>query len=190
MVGETHFLRYLPEPHDASLLPPEEIKRHVLCSGMLHTVPFFGFHLTDSQDKYTLPLLKRARKEVSGILPLVVLSSFRHSLMSWSLHTSTSIQTPAFFGVKRSLWTMVLGAMLAHGYTLLPVRQNTTKGNTLYMQDVIRRVPLLLVARQVFFSEVLALGCWSVVLYVFSYSTRRKLRPSSMKPLICRARLC
>lgn len=53
---------------------------------------------------------------------------------------------------------MVLGVMLAHGSTLLPVRQNTTKGNTLYMRDVIRRVPLLLVARQVF-SRVLALRC-------------------------------
>ena len=34
MVGETQFQRYLPEPHDSSTLaPPEEIKRHILCTG-------------------------------------------------------------------------------------------------------------------------------------------------------------
>lgn len=34
MVGETHFQRYLPEPHPENLVPPEEIRRHILCTGL------------------------------------------------------------------------------------------------------------------------------------------------------------
>ena len=44
MVGDTHFQRYLPDPHPESLVPPEEIRRHILCSGM----PFFLVALTGS----------------------------------------------------------------------------------------------------------------------------------------------
>lgn len=34
MVGDTHFQRYLPDPHPDHLAPPEQIRRHILCSGM------------------------------------------------------------------------------------------------------------------------------------------------------------
>jgi 2-oxoglutarate dehydrogenase E1 component len=33
MTGETHFQRYLPDPHPDELVAPEQIRRHVLCSG-------------------------------------------------------------------------------------------------------------------------------------------------------------
>lgn len=33
MVGDTNFQRYLPETHDSNLVVPEEIKRHILCTG-------------------------------------------------------------------------------------------------------------------------------------------------------------
>ncbi|PPR07689.1 hypothetical protein CVT24_003898 [Panaeolus cyanescens] len=38
MVGETQFQRYLPEPHnaDSGLVAPEEIKRHILCTGQVY----------------------------------------------------------------------------------------------------------------------------------------------------------
>jgi len=36
MTGETHFQRYLPEPHPAELNAPEEIRRHILCSGQVY----------------------------------------------------------------------------------------------------------------------------------------------------------
>ncbi|PFH53356.1 hypothetical protein AMATHDRAFT_55273 [Amanita thiersii Skay4041] len=36
MVGETHFQRYLPEPHTEDLVAPEEIKRHILCTGQVY----------------------------------------------------------------------------------------------------------------------------------------------------------
>ncbi|KAF8304745.1 oxoglutarate dehydrogenase [Clavulina sp. PMI_390] len=37
MVGETYFQRYLPEPHpEGELVAPEEIKRHILCSGQVY----------------------------------------------------------------------------------------------------------------------------------------------------------
>jgi len=36
MIGETHFQRYLPEPHPEELVPPEEIRRHILCTGQIY----------------------------------------------------------------------------------------------------------------------------------------------------------
>jgi 2-oxoglutarate dehydrogenase E1 component len=36
MTGETSFQRYLPDPHPESLVAPEEIKRHILCSGQVY----------------------------------------------------------------------------------------------------------------------------------------------------------
>jgi 2-oxoglutarate dehydrogenase E1 component len=33
MTGDTIFERYLPEPHPAELEAPENIKRHILCTG-------------------------------------------------------------------------------------------------------------------------------------------------------------
>jgi 2-oxoglutarate dehydrogenase E1 component len=37
MTGESHFQRYLPEPHpEEALVPPEEIKRHILCTGQVY----------------------------------------------------------------------------------------------------------------------------------------------------------
>jgi 2-oxoglutarate dehydrogenase E1 component len=38
MIGETHFQRYIPEPHPENLVAPEEITRHILCSGLFHAV--------------------------------------------------------------------------------------------------------------------------------------------------------
>jgi len=38
MIGETHFQRYLPEPHPENLVPPEEIRRHILCTGLYSIV--------------------------------------------------------------------------------------------------------------------------------------------------------
>ncbi|CAE6533611.1 unnamed protein product [Rhizoctonia solani] len=37
MIGETHFQRYLPEPHPEDVLvSPEQIRRHVICSGQVY----------------------------------------------------------------------------------------------------------------------------------------------------------
>lgn len=36
MVGDTHFQRYLPEPHPESLVPAEQIRRHILCTGKFY----------------------------------------------------------------------------------------------------------------------------------------------------------
>lgn len=37
MTGETNFQRYLPEPHpEDALVAPEEIKRHILCTGQVY----------------------------------------------------------------------------------------------------------------------------------------------------------
>lgn len=34
MIGETHFQRYIPEPHAEDLVAPEQIRRHILCTGL------------------------------------------------------------------------------------------------------------------------------------------------------------
>ena len=35
MVGDTHFQRYIPEPYSDDLVAPEQIRRHILCTGEL-----------------------------------------------------------------------------------------------------------------------------------------------------------
>ena len=36
MTGETIFQRYLPDPHPDSLVEPEKIRRHILCTGQVY----------------------------------------------------------------------------------------------------------------------------------------------------------
>jgi len=36
MVGDTNFQRYIPEPLEAQLVAPEQIRRHILCSGQVY----------------------------------------------------------------------------------------------------------------------------------------------------------
>ncbi|KAF8316969.1 oxoglutarate dehydrogenase [Cantharellus anzutake] len=36
MMGDTIFQRYLPEPYEDQLVPPEEIRRHILCTGQTY----------------------------------------------------------------------------------------------------------------------------------------------------------
>ncbi|THH31472.1 hypothetical protein EUX98_g2722 [Antrodiella citrinella] len=36
MVGETHFKRFIPDPHPEELVLPEQIRRHILCSGQVY----------------------------------------------------------------------------------------------------------------------------------------------------------
>ncbi|EIW82629.1 2-oxoglutarate dehydrogenase E1 component [Coniophora puteana RWD-64-598 SS2] len=36
MVGDIHFQHYIPEPHTSSLVAPEKVRRHILCSGQVY----------------------------------------------------------------------------------------------------------------------------------------------------------
>ncbi|KAG9086955.1 2-oxoglutarate dehydrogenase E1 component [Ceratobasidium sp. 370] len=36
MAGETHFERYLPEPHPDELVAPDQIRRYIICSGQVY----------------------------------------------------------------------------------------------------------------------------------------------------------
>ncbi len=36
MVGDTNFQRYIPEPHPEELVAPENIRRHILCTGQVY----------------------------------------------------------------------------------------------------------------------------------------------------------
>ena len=49
MTGESVFERYLPEPHPAELEAPENIRRHILCSGKSsHRLRYRPFDAIDS----------------------------------------------------------------------------------------------------------------------------------------------
>jgi 2-oxoglutarate dehydrogenase E1 component len=36
MIGDTHFQRYIPDAHTEDMVAPEEIKKHILCSGQVY----------------------------------------------------------------------------------------------------------------------------------------------------------
>lgn len=36
MVGDTNFQRYIPEPHPEELVVPENVRRHILCTGQVY----------------------------------------------------------------------------------------------------------------------------------------------------------
>lgn len=36
MVGDTNFQRYIPESHPQELVAPENIRRHILCTGQVY----------------------------------------------------------------------------------------------------------------------------------------------------------
>lgn len=36
MTGETYFQRYIPEPHPSELVAPDQIKKHILCTGQVY----------------------------------------------------------------------------------------------------------------------------------------------------------
>ena len=90
MVGDTHFLRYLPEPHDSTLVPPEDIKLHILCTGELkyHETFFFWGETPDStsltgQVYFTLTQAREERglKDVA-ISRIEQLSPFPYDLIT------------------------------------------------------------------------------------------------------------
>lgn len=35
MAGDSHFLRYIPDAHPENIVAPEQVRRHILCSGTL-----------------------------------------------------------------------------------------------------------------------------------------------------------
>ncbi len=45
MVGETNFQRYIPDSHPDSLVAPEHIRRHILCTGAIFRKSMLGYHL-------------------------------------------------------------------------------------------------------------------------------------------------
>jgi 2-oxoglutarate dehydrogenase E1 component len=72
MIGETHFQRYIPDPHPEELVPPEDVRRHIFCSGKTYWhPPIFSYNsltLYAGQVYYTL--LKH--REEQGIKDVVI----------------------------------------------------------------------------------------------------------------------
>ena len=36
MTGDSHFLRYLPEPHPDTMVAPDQVRKHLICSGQVY----------------------------------------------------------------------------------------------------------------------------------------------------------
>jgi 2-oxoglutarate dehydrogenase E1 component len=57
----TTFQRYIPEPHPETLHPPEEIKRHILCSGQVY------YALLEEREKRKLPVAISRVEQLSPV---------------------------------------------------------------------------------------------------------------------------
>jgi 2-oxoglutarate dehydrogenase E1 component len=57
----TTFQRYIPEPHPESLHPPEEIKRHILCSGQVY------YALVQERNDRKLPVAISRVEQISPV---------------------------------------------------------------------------------------------------------------------------
>ena len=79
MVGDTQFLRYLPEPHEDNLVAPENIRRHILCTGQV----------------YHNLLQEREDKGINdvAISRFEQISPFPYDLVSYSLRHHVVIET-------------------------------------------------------------------------------------------------
>ena len=68
MIGDTHFERYIPECHSESLVAPEEIKRHILCTGMC-SLTLYIVELTSmpSGQVYHTLLQEREEKDIKDV---------------------------------------------------------------------------------------------------------------------------
>lgn len=67
-VGDTTFQRYLPEPHPESLVEPEKIRRHILCSGQVY------FQLLKERDERKINDVAISRIEQISPLPYDMLT--------------------------------------------------------------------------------------------------------------------
>jgi len=68
MIGDTHFTRYIPDPHPEGLVGNDEVRRHILCSGQVY------YHLLKERED-------RGIKDVV-ISRLEQISPFPHDLLS------------------------------------------------------------------------------------------------------------
>jgi 2-oxoglutarate dehydrogenase C-terminal len=149
MTGDTHFQRYLPDPHPESLTPPEEIRRHILCSGNLFIDPLIGPIFMYHCSGQVYPMLV-AEREARGLKNVIIsrveqISPFPYDLVCENLMTApntyqftlcrslltlTSILMRSCSGARRSLSITALGLTSAHASSRLPTRRLTTKANT------------------------------------------------------------
>ena len=63
MEGETIFQRYLPEPHPENLAAPDQIKRHILCTGQVY------YQLLQEREKRGITDVAISRVEQLSPLP-------------------------------------------------------------------------------------------------------------------------
>jgi 2-oxoglutarate dehydrogenase E1 component len=68
MSGETHFQRYIPDPHPDNLVPADQIKRHILCSGQLY------YQLLQEREKRGITDVVISRVEQLSPLPYDLLT--------------------------------------------------------------------------------------------------------------------
>jgi 2-oxoglutarate dehydrogenase E1 component len=77
MSGETIFQRYLPEPHPENLVPPEQIRRHILCTGQVY------YTLLKERDTRGANDVAISRIEQISPFPYDLVSGFISSFQKW-----------------------------------------------------------------------------------------------------------
>jgi 2-oxoglutarate dehydrogenase E1 component len=68
MTGETVFERYIPEPHPAELEAPENVKRHILCTGQVY------YQLLQERERLGIKDIAISRVEQLSPLPYELVS--------------------------------------------------------------------------------------------------------------------
>ena len=125
MVGDTHFERYIPDPHPEILVAPEEVKRHVLCTGECDFSSVILIFVRALLTKFTGQVYHTllAAREERGIKDIAIsrieqISPFPYDLVRSLFYsvrrliieqfhrsrpTWTSTPTPLNFGARRNL---------------------------------------------------------------------------------------
>jgi 2-oxoglutarate dehydrogenase E1 component len=84
MIGDTQFLRYIPDPHPDTLALPSEIRRHILCTGEIRAYPADVHHYKPHEGQVYHTLLQE--REDKGIKDVAIsrieqLSPFPYDLV-------------------------------------------------------------------------------------------------------------
>lgn len=90
MTGDTQFQRYLPDPHPDTLVAPEQIRRHILCSGSSSVSFVTTYSCTHSIAGQVYHTLLQERED-RGIYDVAIsrleqISPFPYDLVSDALH--------------------------------------------------------------------------------------------------------
>jgi 2-oxoglutarate dehydrogenase E1 component len=126
MEGDTIFQRYLPDPHPENLAAPEQIRRHVLCSGQVY------YQLLQEREKRGINDIAISRVEQISPLPYDMLTphldKYPNADLVWAQEEVSSSDSRLF--KLHSLLT----ASSSHQMLILLLPQPLNNGAWTYVQ--------------------------------------------------------